>query len=219
MKYYLITYDKERYNFMEQQFLKHNIDIKDVEVMNYPNREDLTEDMIRLSYSSDRFKDSNNPIYTSAYSLEWHNPMPLGLISCSYKHYLCIKNIYDLNLPYGIIMEDNILITKNVKDTVNDYLLEAGEDWDIIFDGDLCNLHAPDIVNGKLLYSVNQTRGLNFYIVSKQGSKKLIDTLLPFSLNLDNFINLLMSEKAVDLNVFWAESGMVKKIYRPSTWR
>ena len=219
MKYYLITYDKERYDFMERQFIKNGINVANVEVMNYPNREDLTEDMLQLCYSADRLKDSNNPRYTSAYSLDWHNPMPSGLISCSYKHYLCIKNIHDLDLPYGVIMEDNILFTKNVLNTINDYLIEAGENWDIIFDGDICNLHAPDIIDGKLLYPVKQTRGLNFYIISKQGAKKLIDVLLPFSLNLDNFINLLIDEKIIDLNILWAESGLVKKIQRPSTWK
>jgi GR25 family glycosyltransferase involved in LPS biosynthesis len=219
MKYYLITYDKERFFFMKNQFQIYGIDFDKVKVMDYPNREDLTEHIIKECYDSKRFNTLNNHLYVSSYSNEWHNPMPKGLISCSYKHYLCVKDIIESNLNYGIIMEDNILIQQNVPETINKYLSEVGDDWDIIFDGDICNLHANNYTEGKLLYEVQRTRGLNFYLVSNRGAKKLIDSLIPFSLNLDNFINLLIEEKIVDLKIFWAESGLIHKINRPSTWR
>jgi GR25 family glycosyltransferase involved in LPS biosynthesis len=204
---------------MQKLFLNYGININDVTVMNYPNREDLTPEMINHIYDIDRFKELNNYIYNFSYSHESHPTLPIGLISCSYKHFLCMKNIYESNLPYGIIMEDNINITKNVPNMVNRYLSEAGDDWDIIFDGDICNLHAQNIVEDKLLYEVTRTRGLNFYILSRRGAKKLIDVLLPFSLNLDNFINIIVEEKILDLKIFWAESGMIRKIDRESTWK
>jgi GR25 family glycosyltransferase involved in LPS biosynthesis len=219
MKYYLITYNQERYEFMLQQFSNYNINTENLDVINYPNREDLTQELINFCYDINRFKELNNRFYVNSYAWDWHNPMPSGIISCSYKHYTCIKNIFESELAYGVIMEDNILIKQNVPETIDKYLLEVGNDWDIIFDGNICNFHSENIVSGKLVYEAEYTRGLNFYIISSRGAKKLIDLLIPFSLNLDNFINLLIDENLVDLKIFWAESGLIEKRELPSTWR
>lgn len=213
MKYYLIHYDRNRIEFMKNQFSSHGIDNNVVEWISYPNREDLTDDIINKVYDRDVFKDNN----LSIISYDEHKTIPLGIISCSYKHYLCMKDIVEKKLKYGIIMEDNIEFLKDVPSTINQYLQELPDDWDIMFEGDLCNLHAP-IENDKYVYKMRHTRGLNFYMVSLKGAKKLIEKIIPFSLNLDNFINLLISENEIKLELYWGERNLVHKINRPSSW-
>lgn len=218
MKYYLIHYDPDRIDFMKNQFTKYNINNDDITWMSHPNYDELTDILIDEIYDKNRLSYTKNSLYADSYKNIDHKIMPKGAISCSYKHYLCMKDIVNKSLQYAVIMEDNIEFKKDVESTLESYLNELPEDWDIMFEGDICNLHA-DIVNDKNIYRMNETRGLNFYLLSQNGAKKLIKKIIPFSLNLDNFINLLIYEKEINLVLYWGEIGLVNKINRESTWK
>jgi GR25 family glycosyltransferase involved in LPS biosynthesis len=203
---------------MKDQFEKFGINNNDVTWMSYPNREDLTQELIDKIYDRNRLSYTDNDLYHSSYANPYHSTMPTGAISCTYKHYLAICDIVEKNLDYAVIMEDNIQINFNVNNALDVYLKELPEDWDLMFEGDICD-YRSNMINGINIYKQNITRGLNFYLISKNGAKKLKEKILPFSLNLDNLINIMIYEKEIDLNLYWGELDLIHKIDRPSTWR
>ena len=147
IQYYLIHgIDNQRKQRMEDEFKKSNL--KDVKWMIYPNKNELNQSLI------DKIVNKNESFSCGIYRPP-NTTLPKGLISCTYKHYLCLKDIVENNHEYGVIMEDNIYFSENIQDRVKLYINQLNEhytDWDIIFDSSWLDFRESEIIEGKYVY-------------------------------------------------------------------
>jgi GR25 family glycosyltransferase involved in LPS biosynthesis len=217
IKYYLIHgVDKSRKQVMTNEFNKWGLNPNEVKWMEHPNKDELTEELCDIlivkgpSYSSGVFIPENRMITHK------------GLISCTYKHYLCLQDIIENNYEYGVIIEDNIHFINNIPNLINTYITQLNTiygDWDIVFD---CNCNwgnyiespiKPDIfVYPKSNEITNQchggTKAASFYLIKNSCAKKLYQHYLPFNNSPDWWMNDLF--RKLNVKSFWVEPSQVR---------
>lgn len=215
--YYLIHgIDISRKEFMENQFKKFGIPDNDTTWITYPNKYDPLPDVCT------------------------NISLPRGMVSCTYKHYLALKDICEKGYEYAVIMEDNIEFIDNVPFTLQRYLKELPDDWDLLIDSNFTDrkpLNAtfdPEKKIYRHIYDytwlieyldVNVTRyeqwgatkGAHFVFLTQKAANMLYKKFIPFKDSSDHHYDTLLNE--MRLNVYWAEPPNVKKIERPSTWK
>jgi GR25 family glycosyltransferase involved in LPS biosynthesis len=208
-KYYIIHGpDTARKEIMLNEFAKSGISNNDVKWIIYPNKDDITEEMRSLYLHPD----ADTCVKTKN-----------GLLSCTYKHYLALKDIVDNNYEYGIIMEDNCSFINNVPNKLDTYIKQLNEnypDWDILFDlsyynsfHDFIRSENKDLIVHK---SNMASRCAQFYLVSKKGAKILCDNWLPIKHVSDHYFNILF--KRNNMKTFWAEPPNVVTRPHSSSW-
>ena len=207
IKYYLVcSGSKVKRENMTNEFIRHGLDPKNVVYMNYPNIQDLTEDL-KL--------DSNKPtliIDTSNASKE--------KISCASKHYLCLKDIIDNNHDYSVIMEDDIHFNKpDIPTLVNKYIYHANyayNHWDIIFDHDWTfyeekPVHPELSVYPKTNDITDQCHGgtkcSSFYLITKECAKTIYDNYNEISNAYDWTLNEMF--RKLNTRSFWVEPSHI----------
>ena len=207
IKYYLIcSGSKIKRENMTDEFIRNKLDPKNVVYMNYPNTDEITEDL-KL--------DSNKPrliIDTTSASKE--------KIACASKHYLCLKDIVDNNYDYGVIMEDNIRFnTRDIQALVDTYIDQANkqyEHWDIIFDNDWTDYIERYVNKDLLIYPKTNditdqchggTKCCSFYLITKECAKKLYDNYT----RINNAYDWILNEMFRKLNTrsFWVEPSQI----------
>jgi glycosyl transferase family 25 len=203
IQFYLIhNGDPIRKEHMINQFKSKNIPLDKVKWILYPNKNDLTEDFI-------------NKIVTPI-----PNNRPLGEISCTYKHYLALKDIAENKYKYAVVMEDNISIINDIPTRLNIYIEELNKnypDWDILFDQSYMVYDEMKIEKEKYVYPKSNiykihcgggTRMAGFYLLNLDCAKKLYDNFLPFYIVIDWYYNDLF--RKLNIKSFWAEPPNVK---------
>lgn len=214
IQYYLIHgIDKERGPRMISEFEKWNLDYNLVKWILQPNKDKITNE----------FRQSviiNEPSYSCGeYKLP--NNITNGQISCTYKHYLCIKDMIDNNYEYGVIMEDNQYFCGDIQYHVNLYINQLNHlypDWDIIFDSkwacykniDECqvnnNIYVYPKSNNIGKYVHGGTRLAQFYILTNKCAKKLYEHYIPFNNSPDWWMNDLF--RKLNIKSFWSEPSI-----------
>lgn len=102
IQYYLIHgADKQRGPRMISKFNKWGLDNNKVKWILEPNKDKITYDMRQNLLIQE--PSTSCGIYCSSGCTHMGN----GKISCTFKHYLCLKDINENNHKYGVIMEDN----------------------------------------------------------------------------------------------------------------
>lgn len=210
IKYYLINgIDRSRDQFMIDQFNKAKINQEDVIWIKKYNKNDLTPELINQI-----FKKTNHDL-------------KLGQISCTYKHYLALKNIIDNEIDLAVIMEDNIEFrTSNFPERLNEYLNQLPPDWDILFEGDTLKYRDQRHKRGLLVYKKKiraldgkhfggGTNAANCYILPIKTARKFYNHFLPFYNVIDHYMNDLL--RKYNLNTYWAVPPKVHRIRRKST--
>ena len=217
IQYYLINgVDRTRDKFMKEQFIKNKIE--DVIWIKSHNKDNLSKDFIK--------KICSNP---------YGKGCKKGQISCTYKHYLALKNIVENKIDIAVIMEDNIEFkTNNFKNLLNRYLKELPEDWDILFESDTFKYNDSEILKDKIIYKKykyknhicslkyknycfchGHTNAANCYIIPYKTAKKFYDNFLPFPIIIDFYMNYLIQK--YNLNTYWVVPPNVHRIRRKST--
>jgi GR25 family glycosyltransferase involved in LPS biosynthesis len=213
IKYYLIHnyLEKERKEIMINEFNKWGFDLNNIKWMEHPNKDEITEEMINKltiqqpSYSSNIFVNPSRIILRK------------GLISCTYKHYLCLKDIIDNNYDYGIIMEDNIYFIDYIPKLINKYIeqLNSYGEWDILFDCNWTHYIEGTITRDILVYpKTNEitsqcnggTKAASFYLITNKCAKKLYEHYLPFNNSPDWWMNDLF--RKLNIKSFWVEPSV-----------
>lgn len=156
------------------------------------------------------------------------NSLSLGVASCSYKHYLSLKDIADSDSEYGVIMEDNIYFIDNIPERISEYIKQLNElypDWDIIFDSGWATYNECDIIPGCLVYPKNieinnnnnhgGTRCAHMYLITKKCAKKLSENYLPFNHAPDWYMNDLF--RKLNIKSFWGEPSIAQVFPHKST--
>lgn len=208
IQYYLIHgVDKSRGPRMISQFEANGIDPRKVKWVLHPNKDELTPELVKQIVNQ-------NDSYCCGVLQRGGSVLP-GQISCTYKHYLALKDMVENNYEYGIIMEDNMTILGNVPEKVNVYIQQLNKlypDWDILFDYSQGKYTEHEIVPDIFVYPKSNeiteeghggTRCAPFYLLNQKCAKKLYDNYLPFNHAPDWWMNEVF--RKVSIKSFWAE--------------
>jgi Glycosyltransferase family 25 (LPS biosynthesis protein) len=214
MHYHLIHgVDKSRAPRMSNEFIKANIPENNVYWILSHNKDVLTDDFINTVVCQDI------SITCGKYAYPGCPHLKKGQISCTFKHYLALKNIVDNGYEYAVIMEDNIYFKGDVSERVNKYIEQLNTyypDWDVIFDSDWAIYKEGDIISDILVYpktnEINEhchggTRCAHFYLLTQKCAKKLYENYIPFNHAPDYWMNDLF--RKLDIKSFWAEPSIV----------
>jgi GR25 family glycosyltransferase involved in LPS biosynthesis len=220
INYYLIHgVDKSRKPRMKEEFSKWGLDNNKVKWMEYPNKNEISNELYKSIVNQ------NDSWCCGTYIQP--NSTSLGVVSCSYKHYLSLKDISESDIDYGVIMEDNIYFIGNVEERVKEYIKQLDElypEWDIIFDSGWAKYSENHIIPGCLVYPKNieindinhgGTRCAHMYLIKKKTAKKLSENYLPFNHAPDWYMNDLF--RKFNIKAFWGEPSIAQVYPHVST--
>ena len=151
----------------------------DYELVTDFDQEDLSEEVIDEWYSTNEeaYNFKIDPLWGAA-----QNPfrkLNLAEISCTIKHYLCIKKVAENCPNYGLILEDDVFFVENFPDIFNHFLSQTPEDWGAILYGLLCQFaRSPALTTKrKVCIPVNHPAQEGRFIYFKKGcgSKNYLD--------------------------------------------
>jgi len=213
IQYYLIHgVDKQRGPRMIDEFKRWNLDNNNVKWILEPNKDKITEEFRKQVLIKE-------PSYSCGnYSLPGCPNIKNGQISCTFKHFLCLKDIVENNYDYGVIMEDNQFFCGDIDYHVKLYIEQLNNmypDWDIIFDTKWLsykNIEEHEVKDGIYVYPKSNeigkyvhggTRLAQFYILTNKCAKKLYENYIPFNNAPDWWMNDLF--RKLNIKSFWAE--------------
>ena len=216
MQYYLIHgIDKQRGPRMIEEFTKWGLDNNVVKWILEPNKNNI-DNNFRLNCLN-----QNSSFSCGNYSHPGCPNIKNGQISCTFKHYLCLKDIIDNNYDYGVIMEDNQYFCDNISNAIQKYITQLNDkypDWDIIFDTKwkkVQDINEIEVVDGIFVYPKSNeitnychggTRLAQFYIITNKCAKKLYDNYIPFNNAPDWWMNDLF--RKLGIKSFWSEPSI-----------
>ena len=200
VQYYIIhNGETSRRETMIRLLTKNGVDMKDVEWILHPNKGEISDELANK--------------LTSKY-------LKKGYISCTYKHFLSLKDIVENNYEYSVIMEDNIgNVFDNIPDRLELYLKQLPNDWDILFDTTWCSYKTiceEEVIPNKVVYKKSNeitkfchggTRVAQFYFLNLKCAKKLYNNYLPFDNPPDWWMNTLF--RKLNINSYWSEPGNI----------
>lgn len=216
IQYYLIHgIDKERGPRMISEFKKWGLDNNKVKWILEPNKDKITNQFRNQVV----FKEQSYSC--SMYCSPGCPNMGTGKISCTFKHYLCLKDIVENNYDYGVIMEDNQFFCDNIPQTIEKYINQLNNlyyDWDVIFDTkwkSYKDINEKPVSNDMYVYPKSNditnychggTRLAQFYILTNKCAKKLYENYIPFNNAPDWWMNDLF--RKLDIKSFWSEPSI-----------
>lgn len=149
-------------------------------------------------------------------------------------HIYCWKTVADRH-EYGLILEDDAVLEKNFKSTLESYIRQLPAEWDMLFLSDACGFHIPsvDIQPGLNVYrksleptkwgGLGGTRAADAYLISQSCAQKILNYTRTRKIDqqVDWWLNGVMRDCA--LNVYWAEptiasQGSQNGLYKTS-WK
>ncbi len=209
-KTYVLHYTKlkERKERLDKMFDRFGIDVE--YFLDY-DQEDLTPEIIKEYYNPDPelYKHTIDMAYGSR-TVPFRE-LNMAQISCTIKHYHCIKKVAENCSEYGLVLEDDVIFVDNFVETCNSFLEATPPDWDVIFMGCCANLRVPPayLKPGVCAYRVGSPagRGGDSYILKKSAAEKIASTMKPFvtisdwQLSYELFLH--------DLKVYWWEPPLV----------
>jgi GR25 family glycosyltransferase involved in LPS biosynthesis len=195
MKIFVIHYKKllDRKNHMLKQFEKHNI--TDFEFIEIDRDELQTYDL-------------------SIFEENFTNPQKAIFLSHCYA-YNQIKNNYN----EALIFEDDVILSDNFINILNNYLKELPSNYDMLFIGNGCNLHIQkdNLIPNKYIYEkcLEATewggdgcgRCIDSYLVSKKCAIKLCEYInnITYKININTDWWLNRAARDIIFKVYWAE--------------
>ena len=216
IQYYLIHgVDKQRGPRMMEEFQKWQLNNNNVKWILEPNRDKIDENFRNNILIQDHSFSCGNHVEPKCPNVN------NGQISCTYKHYLCLKDIVENNYEYGVIMEDNQFFCDNIPKTVEKYIIQLNNlypEWDIIFDTKWKNykdVFENELKENKCVYPKSNeitkychggTRLAQFYVLNNQCAKKLYENYIPFNNAPDWWMNDLF--RKLDIKSFWSEPSI-----------
>lgn len=128
--------------------------------------------------------------------------LKLSEISLLLKHCWCLKNAKEKNYESIMILEDDVVFENNFVELFNSYKKQLPIDWDILWTGTCCNLHANKNSN-KNIFKMNGSRCTHSFILSKNGIDKILKEIKNIDEAIDWYYNDIIER--LNLNNYWAE--------------
>ena len=217
IQYYLIHgVDASRKQHVLDSFNRVNIDNDKVKWILHPNKDEIDEEFIKNNVTP-------GLSYTCSIPINAQQELRKGQISCTYKHYLCIKDIVENQYEYGVIMEDNNYLVDDVPKMVDKYIKQLNDlypDWDILFDNGWHEIPykytEQPLKDGQIVYPKSNeithechggTKCAMFYLLNLKCAKVLYDNYLPFNNAPDWWMNDLF--RKLNIKSHWAEPSNV----------
>lgn len=187
---------KERKAFILEQFVKEGMSAKFIETS---DREVLTaEDLKRFDIEK----------------------LKMSEISCSMKHFDAYSAI---QTDYALILEDDVILAEGFNTTLQTYISQLPNDFDMLFIGSGCNLHIPASItqnSGTNVFlkdnfpskggGAGATRCTDSYVITKKCAQKLLrlkNRNGPIQKPMGWWMNIMIRNHS--MKVFWAEPTIV----------
>ena len=204
VKYYIIhNLNPSRKEKMDSLIEKYGIPEDDIKWIIHPNKNEITPEM--------RNKYVQQGITLTCGNLIGY--LKDGYVCCSIKHYLALKDMVENEYEYAVVIEDGIGgFVNNVPETLEKYLSQLPEDWDIVFDTNWCSYIEKPLQEGKVVYKksnevTNQCHGgsklAQFYFLNLKCAKKMYENYIPFNNAPDWWMNDLF--RKLSIHSYWAE--------------
>jgi len=188
LQYYLIHgLDANRGQIMVNEFTKWGFDLNKITWMLHPNKGEITDELLHSLIIKE-------PSYSGGILIPPERTLShKGMVCCTYKHYLALKDIVENNYDYGVIIEDNICFKGKIPELIDIYIKQLNAnygEWDILFDGEWgvyregptnSNLFVYPKSNNITSQCHGATKAATFYLIKKECAKKLIEHYIPFT--------------------------------------
>ena len=212
IQYYLIHGgDPLRKKRMESELKKWSFESDKIKWLLHPNKDELGDDFIKEIVIQE--PSISNGRFTEVLTRK-------GAIACSYKHYLCLKDIVENNYEFGVIIEDNIYFTEDFPKNVPTYIEQLNtryKKWDILFNHydesnnwgvydyqelkpDICVYPKSNEINSRCH---GGSKSANCYLLTYDCAKKMYENYLPFCNAPCAHMNTLFRQ--LDIRSFWLE--------------
>jgi hypothetical protein len=199
MKIFVLHYSKliERKQNILEQFKRHNI--TDYEFIELFDKDSIL----------DRYKNLFVPKYR------------LSMVSLILKHFWVYKEI-SIKYDCALILEDDAILADNFVEILDKYMAELPADYDMLFIGNGCNLHIPNIpdkyIYEKCLHPTSwggdgASRCSDSYIVNKKCAIKLNEYIshLNYKINISSDFWINKAARDNNLKVYWSEPTIVSQ--------
>jgi glycosyl transferase family 25 len=149
--------------------------------------------------------DAKNKNIINLYNTIDHPKRTINEVACYLSHKKLWRRIYELNLPYALIFEDDVFIGDKINKTSIMDAVKNSIGFNIIFlghcHGNILNFSFPETKVGSALC-------LNAYIVSRTGVEKLLQQDDDFSKPIDHFTRDLCKDNLCFLSKTTHTPGM-----------
>ena len=121
------------------------------------------------------------------------------------------KYIFDNQLQYSIIFEDDVIISENFLIELEAILMNIPENWDILFFGILRMMaqKTKNINFHRMLNKKGYNNGLHCYMVNLESTKKLLQLIT--NVGAINQIDILLRDKSDIFNFFIYKELLIKQ--------
>jgi glycosyl transferase family 25 len=109
-----------------------------------------------------------------------------GSIGCAMSHIYLWENIATGSDENVVILEDDVIISSNFKEMLNNCLAQLPNNWDICFLGNI-NTYGIQLSDNviKMIGGDKQNLGTQGYIINKRGINKLLNCMTPVKYTID----------------------------------
>ena len=121
------------------------------------------------------------------------------------------KYVFDNNLQYSLVFEDDVIIPENFLEVLETILGNIPENWDILFFG-ILRMMAQKTENPnfhRMLNKKGYNNGLHCYMINKQSNKKLLKLIT--KVGAINQIDILLRDQANVFQFFIYKELLVKQ--------
>lgn len=136
-----------------------------------------------------------------------HYLLNLGEISCALKHLEAYRNIIEGEAEYGLVVEDDVVVDRDID--LGQLVRGLPVGWDVVFVGNGCgDEYVQRLIKnfdkvGEGLYRAYHPASncTEAYLISKKAAKVLYDNMFPFHLPLD--FELSYQYFKFNLAIYW----------------
>lgn len=195
-KIYVCHYTKltERVESLKEQLSRYNLDT-DWILSN--DKEDLNIELLKKEFVNiDKF-----------FQLPGHyRKLRLSELSLLLKHYEIWKDMKNNNIQNALILEDDALLSDNFVTLFNEYTKDINKDYDIVWVGSCCDLHANGTSN---LIKTNSSRCTHGYMLNLKSVDILLENVKYNNYPVDFYFNYIIDK--FNLNNYWMEPDLISQ--------
>ncbi len=130
-------------------------------------------------------------------------------ISLILKHNHIWKTMVDEDIENVLVLEDDAILKDNFIEEFNKYSDEIPTDYDLLWVGSCCGLHAKPLEDGKHIYKKNGSRCTHAYLISKKCAIKMMEYHKINNSPADFMFNEAIQKYS--LNSYWLEPSLVSQ--------
>jgi GR25 family glycosyltransferase involved in LPS biosynthesis len=149
-------------------------------------------------------------------------------------HINIYKYMIDNNIQAALVLEDDCILHKNFKKSLENIINELPVDFDVCFLGSSFNQTVDNyrfgyfgsqnknvIIPNRFVYPIKGTHTVDAYILSLNGAKKIYDSIIPFCMPIDYQLNPIFILN--DVQSYWCYPPIIDQgsfgIYKSSAER